>query len=463
MRVVLASGCAAFSLMCASPIALAQSAVPPPLYRIVLTDGSSVDAYGEWVRVGDRVIFSLALDPQRDPPALHLSSLPADRVDFVATERYRDALRAATYAATRGDIDFDTLSADVAKLLSDAAQASDGATKLALAERARALLADWPSAHHGYRADEVRQIHALVDEVVADLRATRGDTAFDLSLVAQVMPPPSVPLAPPPTLRDSIAQALGVARLAESSVERVSLLRAAGTLARRSAAGDANDPGLIGLTREIDTALARELRVDAAYAAFRSRTVAEAMRAAARADVKAVERVVTRARKRDADLGGLRPDVTREVNDTLDRYLETARTLRLARDQWNARKSVIAAYRDQVGPMLRALDRARGALDDVRSFSGPSVKVLTKTEGSLREAEATLRRGVVPDEVRAAHAVVLGAAQLATNALRLRRDAISTADMQRARDASAAAAGALMMSARARDDVERALKPPTLQ
>ena len=58
---------------------------------------------------------------------------------------------------------------------------------------------------------------------------------------------------------------------------------------------------------------------------------------------------------------------------------------------------------------------------------------------------------------------MLSAVQLARNAVRLRRDAIERADMQRARDASAAAAGALMMSDRARDDIERALKPPTLR
>jgi hypothetical protein len=181
-RHLLVGCCAALAVAGLAARAPAQPAVLPLYHR--LTDGTSVDAYGEWVRVGDRVVFSLALDPQRDPPALRLSSVPADRVDVAATERYREALRAATYAVTRGDADFDALSVEVARLLSEAARVPDAGQKLALAERARKVLAEWPATHHSYRLDEVRQIHALVDDVVADLRATRGDTAFDLTCCA---------------------------------------------------------------------------------------------------------------------------------------------------------------------------------------------------------------------------------------------------------------------------------------
>ncbi len=217
------------------------------------------------------------------------------------------------------------------------------------------------------------------------------------------------------------------------------------------------------MATEIDGDLSRELRVDAAYASLKARVLGDALRAAARADVRAVERIVTRARARDSALGHSRPDVMSEVAASLERYLDTARQLRLARDQWNARKPVLADYADRIAPALRALRRARPALDDVRTFSGPSVRVLTKTDLALTDADARLRNAPAPDEARAAHAIVLSAVQLARNAVRLRRDAIERADMQRARDASAAAAGALMMSDRARDDIERALKPPTLR
>ena len=459
--------CAVVAVLCTALQGWTQPSPPLPLYRIVLTDGSSVDAYGEWVRVGDRVVFSLPLDLQRDPPVLHLSSVPAARVDFEATERYRDTLRAATYAATRGDTDFDELSANVATLLSEASQRRDVASKLALTEQARAQLLDWPAQHHGYRLDEVRQIQALVDEVVAELRAVRGDTAFDLSLVAQVMVPPSVPLAPPPTLRDTIEQALGLSRLAETRTESVSLLRAAQAVAadRRlpRAQGDRADADEADrLLREVNAELSREQRTDAAYDTFKADMVADARRAASKADIRGVERLMVRARSRDAALGRRRPEVMGEVTASLEGYLETARKLRLARDQWTARKPVLAEYRDRLEPVLRVLQRTREALDDVRTFTGPSLKVIAKTEEALRDADRRLRHSLAPEEVRAAHAVVLSAVQFAAEAMRLRREAIQKADLPRAHEASTAADGALTMSDRAVADMKRALMRPSL-
>ena len=459
--------CVVLAVTCTVLPARAQSSAPLPLYRIVLADGSSVDAYGEWVRVGDRVVFSLALDLQRDPPLLHLSSVPADQVDFVATERYRETLRAATYAATRGDADFDQLSADIATLLAEAAETTDVARKIALAEQARTRLREWPARHYGYRNDEVKQIQALVDEVVGELRATRGDTAFDLSLVAQVMVPPVPPIAPPPTLRDTIQQALGLSRLAESRFERVRLLRAAESVTRErrlaGAPAERSEAKAVDrLLRQVAGELEREQRTDAAYQSLKTDTLESARRAASKADIKGVEKVMARARSRDEDLGNSRPEVMSQVSASLERYLETARKLRLSHDQWTARRPVLDDYADRLKPVLRTLRRARPALEDVQAFTGPSFSALSKTEGSLREADLRLRHTIAPEEVRAPHALVLSALQFAAQAMRLRRDAIQKVDMAVAREAATAAAGALSMAERARDEMTRALSRPSL-
>jgi hypothetical protein len=57
----------------------------------------------------------------------------------------------------------------------------------------------------------------------------------------------------------------------------------------------------------------------------------------------------------------------------------------------------------------------------------------------------------------------MSAAQLADNAARIRREATLAGDIGRAWDASSAAAGALMLGARARSDIQTQLRPPQLR
>ena len=123
-------------------------------FRIFLTDGTTLTSFGDFARVGDRVVFSLPMGELMGQPRLHLATVPADKVDWATTERYREATHAAQYAATRGEDDFAMLSGDIARLLSQIGAVPDPQTRLALAKEARARLAVWPAEHHGYRADE---------------------------------------------------------------------------------------------------------------------------------------------------------------------------------------------------------------------------------------------------------------------------------------------------------------------
>ena len=68
-----------------------------------------------------------------------------------------------------------------------------------------------------------------------------------------------------------------------------------------------------------------------------------------------------------------------------------------------------------------------------------------------------------PDELAAAHALLVSAVQLAGNAASIRRQAILAGDMARAWDASSAAAGALMLGARARADIQTLVRQPQLR
>ena len=444
-----------------TPPAGAQGVAPPPFYRIFLVDGGTVTSYGEYARVGDRVVFSLPFGTAGgDPPALHLATLPADRVDWAATDRYRDALRAESYAATRGGEDFARMTSQVAAVLNDIALTPDPSAKLALAERARNTLAQWPASHFGYKADEVRQFLGLLDEVVSELRAARGDQRFDLSLVAGTMPP-QVSLLPPPTLQESIAQALAVARVATSTAERLSLLQTVAGLFERH--GDQLGTLWGETTRaEVLRTLVRERKLDLAYRALRGQALARASSASARANVRGVERVIRDVRARDAKLGAARPEDMRALLAELESRLDSARRLRLARDQWALKAGPLNAFAEQVRKPVDDLARSRGSLEDIRALAGPSDRQLVRLEATLSSVSTTLQNMLVPDDARAAHGVLLSAAQLAGSAARLRQQAVRSGDMKKAWDASAAAAGAMMLLDRARDDIARALRPPYL-
>ena len=98
---------------------LAQAPASRVLFRVFLTDGRVLSSYGEWSRTDDRVIFSMPTQLSREPIELHLINIPAKHVDWPRTERYAESVRAAAYAASRGDEDFKVFSDEVARTLNE--------------------------------------------------------------------------------------------------------------------------------------------------------------------------------------------------------------------------------------------------------------------------------------------------------------------------------------------------------
>ena len=269
------------------------------LLRVFLTDGSSMVSFGEPARVGDRVIFSMPTASTPESP-LQLIDIPAGRVDWDRTNRYAASARASHYVETQAESDYATLSIDVTQTLNDVALTTDPAKRLAIVERARRVLSDWPQTHFNYRAAEVRQMLSMLDEAIADLRAAAGGGRFSLSLTAFADPPAIVePLLPPPTLRESIEQVRLASRAVDSAANRTVLLKAAlGTLARHEGALPAE---WASTTRvEVEAELQTELRLDRAYGSLTKRFVTLADRSARAADVKSLQWLLTRVRVRDA-------------------------------------------------------------------------------------------------------------------------------------------------------------------
>src|SRR5262245_28581079 len=209
-------------------ISARQGAIDALLYRIFLRDGSTLVSYGDFARVADRVVFSIPLGVIEGPePPLHLVSIAEAAVDWERTDRYAEAMRARRYAATQGEVDFEALSTDVARALNDVARIKEPARRLAVATEARRRLADWPAAHYGYRASDVKQLAGLLDDALAELRVAAGLPRVDLSLVAVGdARPPDIDELPAPTQRESLDQAFAAAKVTTDASERVSLLEA---------------------------------------------------------------------------------------------------------------------------------------------------------------------------------------------------------------------------------------------
>ena len=429
------------------------------LYRIFLKDGSTLVSYGEFARVADRVVFSMPIgDVVNGSPDLRLVSVSDGTVDWVRTDEYAEAVRATRFAETRGEKEFERLSAEVARTLSAVARTGDPKVRLAIADEARRMLAGWPARNHGYRAKDVAQLASLLDEVVTELRAAAGEPRLDLSLVAETMPPPPVSLQPPPSLRETIEQAFTVARLTPESTERVSLLGAVVQVVAPLKA----ETWAAAIHARASADLRLELRTEAAYSELVARTMTEADRRARVADVKALEKLIRKVLEADDRLGRRRPQATAALLATLDTRLADARRLRLERDAFVSRMRILEAYRRDIDAALKQFRESTSGLEEIRALAGPSAGDLAKISERAARSLLRLRRLRPPSELHMAHGLLTSAYQLAGQAAETRQKAIRATSMDLAWQASSAAAGALMMFARANEEIERLATPPRL-
>ena len=432
------------------------------LYRIFLADGSTLVSYGEHSRVGDQVIFSLPVSADLIDPRLHLVSIPMARIDWTQTERYAESARYAHYAATRGESDFVVMSADVARALNDIALTADPVVQLNIAERARATLMAWPREHYGYRANDVLQIVALLDEAISEIRVAAGEQRFNLSFVAMAEPPPSMPLMPEPTLQETIAQVLGASRLTEVPAEQLSLLRSVVGLLQEGAAllPKAWAASIRALAA---SEIATEMEPERAYASLSGTLLERATARAAHADVRGVEQTLHDIQRQDHTLGRKRPQQISALVAAVAAKLRATRQLRLERDRWALRIRSYRDYQRALSEPFATFTRLRPMLDDVRALAGPTVTTLDRLEGSLAEAEQALGVTTPPVDLQLVHDLLVRAFQFARLAVSTRRQAVTSGELRTAWDASSAASGSLMLFAQVEADLARHLKVPELR
>jgi hypothetical protein len=441
---------AALLLACGAVWAAAQPpASDATLFRVFLNDGSALVSYGEFSRVGDQVVVPLPI--QLNPLKLQMISIPGDRVDWEKTDAYSDSARAARYAATRGPDDFAMLSTSVSQALTDIALTEDPQRKAAMAAEARQNLTKWLAEHFGFRAADVAQMAGWFDEIVARTRQAAGQPNFDLSLMAANAAPPSVPLLPAPGAAGMLQQSLQAATLVQSAADRISLLRAI----RDSLQGQ-TDPSLIPLKATVASRLADEERTTSIYATYVRQVLRAAARLAAKADVQGLIDMAAHILDDDDKMGHKRPGELASLLSAVDAKLEAARELRLARDQWEARRQLRHAYYRAIEEPERALRLSRPALSEIQKLAGPAPNALGRAKTRLTMAKNTLDVVKPPEQMETAHALLAGALKLALQAVESRFAAIQGAGMQRARDASSAAAGALLLLDRATEELQRA-------
>jgi hypothetical protein len=436
------------------------------LFRVFLNDGTAVVSYGEYARVGDRVVFSMPIGAMSANsssfPNLHVVNLPATAVDWDATSKYAESARFSHYMATNAEADYAALTGEVASVLNSVAFTKDPKARLGVAVQARRRLASWPREHYGYRTDDVRQILGLLDETISVMRAAAGETAFSLDLVADFDLPQPPPLMADPTPAESIAQALAVAKVTDVAADRMSLLRSV-VAAIDDPRNAAPETWAKATRRWAVLMIGEAARTDKIYAVLASTMLKRGTDAAAAADVRGVESAIDAVLRRDAQLGGHRPDAVNGLLAQLHVKLDAARKLRLARDRWKERIGSLQAYRNAVAPVMATLDHAQHNLDDIKRLAGSEASALLSLSDRLTESSKMLNVISVPDELKPAHALLASALNFAGTAVKIRRQAVVSGELKAAWDASSAAAGSMMLFAKAREDMEATVELPHIR
>jgi hypothetical protein len=322
------------------------------------------------------------------------------------------------------------------------------------------MVVAWPAAHFGYRSADVREMATLLEETISGLRADSGMQRFDFSLVA-VVDPPNMPLLPPPSVAQTIEQAMVAARTSDIPAERLSLLRSVLAIIEETDSLPAHWKRLAKASAE--ATLKAELDTERRYSALSRSALSAADRAVGKADVRGVERAIGDARRRDARYGGKRPDEVKALLTALEARLDSARRLRVMRDQWTLRSKAFKEYREAIDSTVESIDRLRARLDDIRAMAGPPVGELPGLVARLDRLYRDLVIVKAPAEMSSAHSTLLSAVNLGMQAARMRSNAVREGDVKAAWDASSAAAGATMLLAQGKQEIERLSRPPEIK
>ena len=438
--------------------AAAQGIAPGTAFRVFLRVGDALPSYGEAAVVGDRIVFTLVVGASDGVRELQLMSLPVETVDLERTQRYAETIRAEHYAATRGETDYVAMTEEVARALKQLTDIQDPTQRLALAEEAKRRLLAWSRDNYSYRADDIRELAALFDEVINQLRAAAGQSQFTLDLDSGPTAAEREPILPAPTLRESIQLALRASAVADVADERVAILRvAAARLADAPTADDA----------DLRTEVARELELEQAagqaYARLFSEVRARANAAMARGETMGIDAAVEQLRSRDEQLGRRRTQDVSALLAELDRKLADTTIHRKALDHYaEVRQSLLDYERAARAPMV-TFDGLTPVFLAIREVRYTAYERLERANARMKTALASFSRLAPPPDLVDVHATLQSAFRLAEYACARRRLAAATVNESIAKEASAAVAGAMLLFEQAHTQLVARLYPPKIQ
>jgi hypothetical protein len=433
-----------FAVVAAVAVPFAQAPELGSTYRVFLKNGDALPSYGEAAVVADRIVFNLSIGGSDGPLTLQLISLPLPLVDLDRTTRYAEAMRAAFFAATRGEAEYGAMTAALSRDLEALSEVTDRRRQLVLAEELRERLVAWPRTRFNYRADDVEKLAGLVGDVVNELKAAVGEKTVELELTAG--PPSSTrePLLPSPRRREAIQLSLSASSAADNGEDRLAVLRAA------SAVVPPDDRDLANVVaRRLD----EEVRAGVSYAALSAEIRKRARAAVETGDPRTVERLETELLGRDQQLGFRRPQLVQGLVDEIRAARDAATARREVLDKYAAVRRRLLAYELQVRPAFSALDGLRSVLQYFRDMRSVSFERTVETYDRFDRLRVQVEGVEPPVEVSGVHATLVSAMRMAVEAAARRREAAATNALPALRAASSAAAGALLLGDRARADL----------
>jgi len=147
----------------------------------------------------------------------------------------------------------------------------------------------------------------------------------------------------------------------------------------------------------------------------------------------------------------------------LDAALEAARVHRLALDHYLYALGHMKTYERQIRPALAGLDGLTAVLEAIRDMRDVRFETLESSAARFDTLIAQASRVSAPDDLAGVHATILSTLRMAKEACARRRHAVIANKIEIARDASSAAAGALLLSAQARQDLVKGMQAPNVQ